>query len=122
MMFQRALSLALLSVFAVPADAFSVGRPSALVSIRSNPVSTCLYAEEEKEVEENVEVGESTAGATDILNSPAFLQRKLEVLKSDVAAVGEDLAAAKDLLKAGKEEYGSQLDDLQNEVRRIIQI
>jgi hypothetical protein len=122
MMFLRELSLALLSLFAAPADAFSVGRPSALVSIRSIPVFTRLYAKEEKETDETLEVGESTAGATDILNSPAFLQRKLDVLKSDVAAVAEDLATAKDLLKAGKDEYGPQLDDLQSEVCTMIKI
>jgi hypothetical protein len=69
-----------------------------------------------------MEVGESTSGATDILNSPAFLKRKLEVLKSDVAAIGDELTAAKELLKAGKDEYGPQLDDLQSEVRTIIEI
>jgi molecular chaperone GrpE len=125
-MFQRALSLALLSVFAAPADAFSVGgRPSArLVSIRSNPVvsTSCLFAEEEKEAEPPVEVGDASTpsgGGADILSSPAFLKRKLEVLKTDVAKIEEDLAAAQELLKEGRAEYEPQLEALQSEYKMI---
>ena len=57
------------------------------------------------------------AAATDILNSPAFLERKLDVLKSDIAKVDEEIASAKDRLESGKAEWGGQLDELQTEVR-----
>lgn len=53
---------------------------------------------------------------TDILNSPAFLKRKLEVLKSDIAQADADVEALKVQVEAGKAEWGGQLDDLQLEV------
>jgi len=56
------------------------------------------------------------SAATDILNSPAFLKRKLDVLKSDLAKTETDLAAAKERLEAGKVEWGQQLEDLGKEV------
>jgi len=88
--------------------------------------STCLRAEEGGDVpNEEVEVaegdgehgGELTAGSkTDILSSPAFLKRKLEVLKNDLAAAEQDLEEAKQRLEEGKKEWGQQLDALQEEV------
>lgn len=53
---------------------------------------------------------------TDILNSPAFLKRKLEVLKSDIANADSEIEALKEQVEAGKAEWGGQLDDLQVEV------
>ncbi len=53
---------------------------------------------------------------TDILNSPAFLKRKLEVLKSDIAQADADVEALKVQVEEGKAEWGQQLDDLQLEV------
>jgi molecular chaperone GrpE len=58
-------------------------------------------------------------GATDILNSPAFLKRKLELLKADIAKAEEDLKAANVLLEQGKAEWGPQLDDLSREYKNI---
>lgn len=52
----------------------------------------------------------------DILNSPAFLKRKLEVLKSDLAAAEKNVEATKERLEAGKAEWGAQLEELQKEV------
>ena len=61
---------------------------------------------------------EATADAgNDILNSPAFLKRKLEVLKSDIEKTEADLEAALERAEVAKEEWGPQLEDLQREVR-----
>jgi len=57
--------------------------------------------------------------STDILNSPSFLQRKLEVLKSDIEQAEKDLEEAQALAAAGKEEWKPQLDDLRKEVRFV---
>ena len=71
-----------------------------------------LYAEEEGASE-----GATDGGSTDILNSPAFLKRKLDVLKSDIAQVDEKIAEKNQALEVGKAEWASQLEDLQTEVR-----
>lgn len=55
----------------------------------------------------------------DILKSPAFLQRKVDVLKSDIAKVEEDIEKATGQLEAGKLEWAQQLDDLESEVRNF---
>lgn len=57
------------------------------------------------------------AADNDILNSPAFLQRKFEVLQSDMQKAEEALAAAQQRLEEGKAEWGPPLADLQVEVR-----
>lgn len=77
--------------------------------------STCLFAEEDEKAAETKP--EKKTSDTDILNSPAFLKRKLEVLKSDLAKAEEDLASAKQRLEEGKVEWGAQLDELEAEVR-----
>jgi molecular chaperone GrpE len=53
----------------------------------------------------------------DILSSPAFLKRKLEVLESDIATAEEELVAATERKEVAKEEWGPQLEALQREVR-----
>ena len=55
----------------------------------------------------------------DILNSPDFLKRKLEVLKSDVAQAKETLEQAQARLEAGKAEWGAQIDELAKEYKNI---
>lgn len=89
--------------------------------------STCRYADEgdmsSTETDNSAPSTTSTAAAAanDILNSPAFLKRKLDVLRSDLGKIDNDINDAKDRLAAGREEWGPQLDDLQKEVRaRII--
>ncbi len=52
----------------------------------------------------------------DILNSPAFLKRKVEVLKSDIEKVNEKISEANKVYEANKAEWGPQLDDLRKEV------
>jgi hypothetical protein len=59
------------------------------------------------------------AESNDILNSPAFLQRKFEVLQADLQKAEDALAAAQQRLEEGKAEWGPQLADLQTEVSSI---
>ena len=59
------------------------------------------------------------SAADDILNSPDFLKRKLEVLKSDVAQAKESLEQAQARLEANKAEWGAQLDELAKEYKNI---
>jgi len=58
--------------------------------------------------------------ATDILNSPAFLKRKVEVLQSDVAALEKELEEATALAASGKAEWGTKFDMLNKEVSSIV--
>ena len=94
-------------------DSFVISNPSLPCSFAAK-ASTCLRAEEENETETQGE--EAAAGADDILNSPAFLSRKIDVLKSDIAKAEEDIEAATALAEAGKAEWAPQLEDLQREV------
>jgi molecular chaperone GrpE len=65
---------------------------------------------------ETTAVAGAAADPNDILNSPAFLKRKLEVLESDIATAEEELAAATERKEVAKEEWGPQLEALQREV------
>ena len=69
-----------------------------------------------KEGEEGEAEPSSPAPSGDILNSPAFLKRKLEVLQSDIAKVEADMEETKARVEAGKVEWGDQLEALQEEV------
>lgn len=73
------------------------------------------------EAEEGKLSKRTDAAAMDILNSPEFLKRKRDVLKSDLAKAEEDLKSAQERLEAGKAEWGSQLQDLQKEYQLIQQ-
>ena len=96
------------------------------LSNRSNArYITSLFAEEgdeadaetEGEAKEKEEKEEKKASSeTDILNSPAFLKRKLEVLKSDVASVEEKISNTNKIYEENKAEWGPQIDDLRKEV------
>ena len=55
--------------------------------------------------------------ALDILNSPAFLKRKVDVLQSDIAATEKEIEEANAVYLQGKEEWGSKFDMLNKEVR-----
>ena len=86
---------------------------------------TTLYAETPEEAEATEEPTEETpaedappaaAAPDDILNSPAFLQRKIDVLESDIKAVDEKIEAANAQYEANKAEWGPQLDKLREEV------
>ena len=92
------------------------------LSNRSNArYKTSLFVEEgnegEGEAEDKEEKEEKKASSeTDILNSPAFLKRKLEVLKSDVASVEEKISNTNKIYEENKAEWGPQIDDLRKEV------
>ena len=58
----------------------------------------------------------AAAAEDNILNSPAFLQRKFEVLQTDMAKAQDALLAAQERLEQGKAEWGPQIADLQTEV------
>ena len=53
----------------------------------------------------------------DILNSPVFLKRKIDVLKSDIAEMDSKISAANALYETNKAEWAEQIDKLQKEVR-----
>lgn len=117
MMFRSSSLLALLSLLSA-ADAFTtVHRTTSLaIAVSTDRSPTCLFAEEETAEEQTEESGDAPADPNDILNSPAFLKRKLEVLESDIATADEDLAAATERKEVAKEEWGPQLEALQREV------
>ena len=90
-----------------------------LNKIQPSRFNTLLYAED-GESESDAEVkstgNEDGNGANDILNSPAFLKRKLEVLQSDVKSIDEKISDANKIYEENKAEWGPQLDDLRKEV------
>jgi molecular chaperone GrpE len=61
------------------------------------------------------------ADVNDILSSPAFLKRKLEVLESDIAKAEEDTAEATERKEIAREEWGPQLEALEREYTNIQQ-
>ncbi|VEU44922.1 unnamed protein product [Pseudo-nitzschia multistriata] len=123
-------SSALLAVLALSTtDAFgirtAVRKPSAAVRVSvssplSAPVATRLGMAEEETTEETSD-GEDAPAADDILSSPAFLKRKVEVLESDIAKTEEDLVAATERKEIAKEEWGPQLEALEREYTNIQQ-
>ncbi|KAL7570352.1 hypothetical protein ACA910_017193 [Epithemia clementina (nom. ined.)] len=97
--------------------------PLAFNRLESSTSTWRLFADgvnqEEAPSEFNEEPAPSSSSSSDILNSPAFLKRKLEVLKSDIAKVEADTEETKALLEAGKAEWGPQLEALQQEYKNI---
>ena len=63
---------------------------------------------------------EGSGDVSDILNSPAFLKRKVEVLQSDIAALEKELEEATAVASAAKEEWGAKFDMLNKEVSDAI--
>ena len=109
-MLRPRLLVALPFCLGVTVHGFSVGTSSIAFQRSINKfTSTCLFAEDAK--------AKTATNADDILSSPAFLNRKLDVLKSDLAKAEEELEAAKASLEQGKAEWGKQLDVLEKEVR-----
>ena len=98
--------------------AFSVGKSPVLSSITSHH-TTRLYAEEEDKSEHPGDHTLPSESTSDILNSPAFLKRKIDVLKSDINKVESELEKVKNEAEAGRAEWGQQLDDLQMEYKQI---
>lgn len=125
MLSQQYLPIAALLVLgAVNTEAFSLSKP-ALVGPSTSPLArslTSLRAEEPQESEEEEgEVSDDDAppasGGDDILNSPEFLKRKIDVLRSDLEAADAEIAALTAAVEEGKVEWGDQLEKLQTEVR-----
>ena len=116
MIFPKSIILALTALVVAPSvSAFQVAKPSVAFRVGQVATSTCLYAEEEAEAGTESETPSAT-GSTDILNSPAFLKRKIDVLKSDIAQAEADIVAAQEQAQAGKAEWGPQLENLEREV------
>lgn len=98
----------------------SVAFSSAPQPIRHSSLSP-LYAEDEGAAPEGDKQGdEETAAlpseeAMDILNSPAFLKRKVEVLESDIAALKKEIEEANAVYLTGKEEWGPKFELLNKE-------
>ena len=131
MILQTALVFVLLNALNDPVQSFMVSRPSQVSTPALQPfdtvatTSTCLYAEDGEEGEAATEEAPeepaaeaSSSSETDILNSPPFLKRKVDVLKSDIAKIEQDIEESKQLVEAGKAEWGPQLDALALEVSR----
>jgi len=120
MIFPKSIILALVALVTAPSvHAFQAVTPS--VAFRAGQVaSTCLYAEEEGEAGTEAEpASDTSAGATDILNSPEFLRRKIDVIKSDIAQAEADTVVAQEQAEAGKAEWGPQIEDLEREYKNI---
>jgi molecular chaperone GrpE len=131
---QGALALFLMGAAVTTVDAFTLSNKASLTTTTTActpfaPVafvqtSTCLRASEEGEEtqEEPAEEGDETSAGngggenSDILSSPAFLKRKVDVLKSDIAAAEAEIEELKIAVEEGKAEWGDQLDQLQTEV------
>jgi hypothetical protein len=133
MVFPTAILLAVISLYHTRSsvEAFTLTRTAApSILAVSFPYTGLFMSEEsggagsemstEQAAQDTTAVGEDVAGgATDILNSPAFLKRKLEVLKSDIEKIQADLEAALERAEIAKEEWGPQLEDLQREVSGV---
>jgi len=146
MLFRTSCLLAILSLLST-SDAFTIRRSMSVnraAAAAATPASaaapfasaTCLNMSEEETAAESdegstsnedaaaaaaTEPAAAAADQNDILNSPAFLKRKLEVLGSDIAAAEEELVAATERKEVAKEEWGPQLEALQREYTNIQQ-
>lgn len=106
----------------VMTDAFTLNTPSNTASLRTSPshqfksTRSSLYASNDDEAgPDEATSGDAKKGGEDILNSPAFLSRKLDVLKSDIAAVEEKTDAMNTVYEENKKEWGPQIEDLRKE-------
>jgi hypothetical protein len=127
MLFSRSSFTAIVAAIALSStDAFMVRLGPGAVAVSPfasiSPTYTMLYSTNEDGAandDESVNAKSqkpSPGSDNDILNSPAFLTRKLDVLKSDLASLEEQLQAEEKRLEEGKAEWASQIDDLDKEV------
>ena len=77
------------------------------VASRRNSHTLNLFGNKKKKNEE--------AGEGDILNSPAFLKKKVDVLKGEIKSADEDIEVAEGELRAAEEEWGDQMRRLKGE-------
>mmetsp|Transcript_16707 Transcript_16707/g.38774 ORF Transcript_16707/g.38774 Transcript_16707/m.38774 type:complete len:243 (+) Transcript_16707:64-792(+) len=87
-------------------------QPSALFSEEASADDASSDASTSEEEQAASPPSEDTS---DILNSPAFLTRKVEVLQSDIAAMEKEIEEANALYTAGKAEWGDKFDMLNKE-------
>lgn len=106
--------LLFLSVLLLAVDAFVVQSPTASRSRTSTWMADA--GEEEGPTEEAVAAEDDGNAASDILNSPEFLRRKMDVLKSDLEQAEQQLESEKLRYEDGKAEWGEQFDELAKEV------
>lgn len=79
---------------------------SLYTSVDNTEASSTEASNEEPASEESKgEKAQRVEEPSDILNSPAFLQRKVEVLKSDAAALDKSIEEANAVYLANKEEW-----------------
>mmetsp|Transcript_39327 Transcript_39327/g.57859 ORF Transcript_39327/g.57859 Transcript_39327/m.57859 type:complete len:245 (+) Transcript_39327:131-865(+) len=85
--------------------------------VQQRTVVTQLFAEESESETENAEAEKAlpTESGSDILNSPGFLKRKVEVLQGDIEAMDEKIAQAKAGIETGKAEWGEKFAALEKE-------
>jgi len=116
-------SLTSLDAFVAPPSVQNVHNSVATSSWQSQPLRnpSPLHADASPNAEEAAEEIENSGAAlpsedqADILNSPAFLKRKVEVLNSDIAALEKEIEEANAVAVAGKEEWGFRYDMLNKE-------
>ena len=109
------LALFLILKISINVSAFTFSSPARLITeARTIGQSTRLWAEESGDDDDAAP--SNGGGASDILNSPAFLSRKIDVLKSDISAAEAEIEELTKTLDEGKAEWGDQLDKLREEV------
>jgi len=84
--------------------------------------SETINTEQDTSKQPTGDVGSAAAAANnvaDILNSPVFLKRKIDVLKSDIADLDTKIADANTKYESNKAEWGEQLEKLQSEYGTI---
>ena len=127
-------ALSFIGSLTISSDAFHVGIVPSCEQRSLFPVNkfinkdylTCLNAandsgKQEQESSTNKDFEFKNDAASDILNSPVFLKRKLDVLKSDLSKIEDDIKQAKDKFEQGKIEWGTQFEDLEKEYKNIQQ-
>ena len=96
------------------------------VSADEGVAETSAKEEEEGEAAPEDDKGagatSAPAAADDILNSPAFLSKKLDVIKADIAKIEEEIGEAKQKLEVEMAEWKPQLDALDNEVWSLLEV
>jgi molecular chaperone GrpE len=101
-------------------QAFVAG-PSSSIFHRQTTRTAIDMAEGSDADSNNEKAPAESSSTTDILNSPAFLRRKADVLKSDITQLQEKLAAAQKLMQDNQAEWKPQIDSLQTEFTAVQQ-
>jgi len=96
-------------------------RQSSLYTSADNTEASSTDASIEEAASEESNGGKAPPAEepTDILISPAFLQRKVEVLQSDAATLEKSIEEANAVYLANKEEWSDKFDKLNDESRMM---